>query len=106
MSCKTGVSLYRVGSPQSVSLSGTVPYECPVDFRGDGKSLLVLDSSDSGAALWWVDLASGRRQFWKHLDTKRAQSDVTGFVVTPDLRYYAYSSPRYASDLYIVENLH
>jgi hypothetical protein len=31
---------------------------------------------------------------------------VFGFEVTPDLKYYTYSSPRYASDLYIVDNLH
>jgi hypothetical protein len=31
---------------------------------------------------------------------------VFGFEVTPDLKYYTYSSPRYASDLYIVNNLH
>jgi hypothetical protein len=51
-------------------------------------------------------LASGRRQLWKRLPSiSRAGGPSFGVVVTPDLKYYAYTLPRYASDLYLVQNL-
>jgi Tol biopolymer transport system component len=103
---EAGVSLYRVGDSQPTLLKGTVPNEYGASFSGDGKSLLVIDSSEAGATVFLVDIATGRRQFWRHLDTRRVGSSSTGLVVTPDFKYYAYSSPRYASDLYIVSNLH
>ncbi len=103
---ETGVSLYRAGNPQPTLLKGTAPDEYAVRFSADVKSLLVVDSTDVGATLFLVDLATGRRQFWKQLDIRRVSSSITAMVITPDLKYYAYSSPRYASDLYIVENLH
>jgi Tol biopolymer transport system component len=103
---ETGVSLYRIGDSRPALLKGTAPNEYGASFSGDGKSLLVIDSSEAGATVFLVDIATGRRQFWRHLDTRRVGSSSTGLVVTPDFKYYAYSSPRYASDLYIVSNLH
>ncbi|MGC2330364.1 MAG: protein kinase [Candidatus Acidiferrales bacterium] len=105
---RAGVALYDVRSTKVTALRGGLEDENPVRFTNDGKSLLVEQSSEEGgAALTLVDLANGHRQLWKRLATAvRTGSEFLGFVVTPDLKYYAYSSPRYASDLYIVENLH
>jgi WD40-like Beta Propeller Repeat len=103
---RAGVSLYRADSAQPAPLQGGLPDEYAVRFSADGRALLVGESSEKETVLTLVDLASGRRQLWKRLATNgRAGSSFLDFAVTPDLKYYAYSSRRFASDLYLVENL-
>jgi WD40-like Beta Propeller Repeat len=99
-----GVSLYRADSAQPAPLKGGLPDQYAMRFTADGRALLVAESSEKETVFTLVDLASGRRQLWKRLPTN-ARTGSWGLVVTPDLKYYAYSSPRFASDLYIVENL-
>jgi hypothetical protein len=83
---------------------GALAAESPIRFVNGGRSLLVGDSSSKDVILTVVDLASGQRQAWKRLYFS-VQRKGKSVVVTPDLKYYAYYSPRYSSDLYLVENL-
>lgn len=53
--------------------------------------------------LMLVDLANGHRTLWKRIKTDAQEGSL--MVTTPDLKYYAYRSPLYSSDLYIVDNL-
>lgn len=99
-----GISMFRAGSSQPTAMRGVAAAEFPVQFIDGGRSLLVADTSSREVTLTVVDLASGRRQPWKHLSLL-AQRKGKPIVVTPDLKYYAYPSPRYSSDLYQVENL-
>ena len=84
---------------------GVTAAESPVRFVEAGRSLLVIDNSAKEIVLTVVDLASGHRQLWKRLSLSVLRKGKT-IAVTPDLKYYAYCSPQYSSDLYLVENLH
>jgi serine/threonine protein kinase/Tol biopolymer transport system component len=99
-----GIFLYRAGSSQPTAAMGVAASEYPVRFVDGGRSLLVADTSSKEVDLTLVDLSSGHRKLWKHLSLSVARTRKP-LVVTPDLKYYAYDSPRYSSDLYLVENL-
>ena len=88
-------------------MKGVLESEYPIRFPTGGRSLLVATTSSNQLVLTLVDLASGHRESWKRVPVEvQVSGHVFGFEVTPDLKYYTYSSPRYASDLYIVDNLH
>jgi Tol biopolymer transport system component len=100
-----GISLYRARTRQPTAVKGVLASESPIRFVEAGRSLLVTDKGGKEVILTVVDLASGRRKTWKRLFLSVQRSGKT-IVVTPGLKYYAYFSPRYSSDLYLVENLH
>ena len=100
-----GISLYRAGTSQPTVLKGVLGAESPIRFVGGGRSLLVGDSNSKDVTFTLIDLATAQRKPWKHLHFS-VQRKGKGIVVTPDLKYYAYYSPRYSSNLYLVENLH
>jgi serine/threonine protein kinase len=85
------------------ALPGAQETEYPVRFANGGNSLLVGQPGGRETVLTLVDLADGHRTIWKRLQAE-ARNGI-GFVATPDLKYYAYTVPRYESELYIVENL-
>jgi eukaryotic-like serine/threonine-protein kinase len=99
-----GVSLYRMDGGQPIAVKGVLSSELPIRFLDAGKELLLVDANGRELVLSRVDLATGRRIHWKRFPSESRLNELM-FVTTPDLKYYAYSSPRYASDLYIVENL-
>jgi len=104
---RTGIVIYHVGNPQSIPLKGSLETEYPVRFADGGKSLLAMETTGRALIFTLIELSSGHRREWKRVDVPiRA---LVGFshtvVVTPDLKYYAYAIPLYASDLYIVDNV-
>lgn len=100
-----GIFLYKLDGSKPVALASTLDSEYPVRFVNGGKSLLVSEATGHHElVLTVVDLANGHRTPWKRFQTD-AQDRSLLFVVTPDLKYYAYSSPLFSSDLYIVDNL-
>ena len=100
---RDGIYLCSAGGGQPVKLKAASDEEFPVRFTEGGKSLLVADPTGRQLVLALIDLASGRRQLWKRLDSESRADQL--FVATPDLKYYAYPFPRYSSVLYTVENL-
>jgi WD40 repeat protein len=98
-----GISLYRVGR-QPLALKAVTESEYAIRFTSNGKSLLVAEPTGREVVLTLVDLASGRREPWKRVPSEARSYQL--FVVTPDLKYYAYPYPKYSSVLYVVENLH
>jgi eukaryotic-like serine/threonine-protein kinase len=100
-----GISLYRMDGSQPVAVKGVLDNEYPIRFAKGGRSLLVAEPTGHQLVLTLVELASGRRELWKRLTTEARGTTRALIVVTPDLRYYAYQSPRYSSDLYILDNL-
>jgi eukaryotic-like serine/threonine-protein kinase len=103
-----GIFTYHVGNPESIPVKGSLETEYPVRFADGGKSLLAIEATGRELIFTLIDLLSGHRQEWKRVDVP--VRPLVGFshtiVVTPDLKYYAYATPRYASDLYIVDNVH
>ena len=100
-----GISLYRMDGRQPVAVKGVLDNEYPIRFAKGGRSLLVAEPTGHQLVLTLVELASGRRELWKRLTTEARGTTRALIVVTPDLKYYAYQSPRYSSDLYVVDNL-
>jgi Tol biopolymer transport system component len=98
-----GIYLCSRDGGQAVKLKAASDEEFPIRFAEGGKSLLVADPTGRQLVLTLIDLASGRRQLWKRLDSESRAEQL--FVATPDLKYYAYPFPRYSSVLYTVENL-
>lgn len=102
-----GISLYSTdGKSQPVPVNGVHEQEVPLRFANGGKSILVV-AQDAGreSILTLVEISSGRRQIWKRIATQYRSGEGRLLVATPDLKYYAYSSPRYSSNLYMVENV-
>ncbi len=98
-----GISLYRVGGSPPLAVKGVLDPEYPVRFTQGGRSLLVVEPIGGELVLTLVDLATGHRELWKRF---KAEAEVgTTVVVTSDLKYYAYPSPRLSSELYLVDNL-
>jgi eukaryotic-like serine/threonine-protein kinase len=98
-----GISLYRLNGSKPVALRGATNSEYPVRFANGGKSLLASEATGHELVVTLVDLANGHRTLWKRVQADA--QDRSPFVATPDLKYYAYSTPLFSSDLYIVDNL-
>ena len=98
-----GISLYREAGRPPVPVKGVRAPEYAVRFAKGGKSLLVAEPTGRELVLTLVDLVSGRREPWKRLLTEAREYNL--IVVTPDLKYYAYQSPRFSSHLYLADNL-
>jgi Tol biopolymer transport system component/predicted Ser/Thr protein kinase len=102
-----GISLYAAdGQSKPLTVKGVHENEYSMRFANAGKSLLVAEE-DQGpeATLTLVDISTGKRQVWKKIATQYRSGFGRLLVATPDLKYYAYCSPRYSSDLYLVENV-
>jgi eukaryotic-like serine/threonine-protein kinase len=102
-----GISLYRMDGRPPVAVRAVLDSEYPIRFTNGGRSLLVAEPTGHELVLTLVELASGHRELWRRFATEvRGGIAQALIVVTPDLKYYAYQSPRYSSDLYIVDNFH
>jgi eukaryotic-like serine/threonine-protein kinase len=101
-----GISLFHTGDNNSVPVKGVLNSEYPVRFAKGGTSLLVADPTAQELVITFVELSSGHREEWKRFTTEPdTYAAAPLFVVTPDLKYYAYHSPRNVSDLYLADGL-
>jgi len=100
---RDGIYLCSADGGPPVKLKAASDEEFPIRFAEGGKSLLVADPTGRELVLTLIDVARGRRQLWKRIDSESRADQL--FVTTPDLKYYAYPFPRYSSVLYTVENL-
>jgi len=77
--------------------------DMPAGWAVDGRHVFVAQVNADGAALFRVDLGTGRRELWKKIQP----SDPSGvlsirlFFVTPSGDAYAYSAGRILSALYV-----
>ncbi len=99
-----GLVLIRLNEHETVSVKGSRPAEHPIRFFDQGRSLLTAEVTGQGTAITSIDLATGRRAPFRQLATRMVVGSQN-MVLTPDLKYYAYASPEYGSDLYVVDNL-
>lgn len=80
-----------------------------IAWSPDGRHAFVAGRSQPPFRVFWVEVATGRREPW--LDTSPpdpagvATLNYSGAVLTPDGRYYAYAYLRTLSDLPLVEGL-
>jgi hypothetical protein len=101
---RKGALLNKLDGSQLVPLSTGHEREYPVRFTSDGKSLLLAEPTGHEFIVNIVNLSDGRRTLWKPLKSEGA--DASRLVITPDLKYYAFSVPRHSSVLNIVNGLH
>jgi hypothetical protein len=93
------------GEPRKLDLQ-TSGDERLMGFTADGKSLIVRSLSVP-VKLSRIDIASGRREFWKEIvppDLAGVQS-IPSIKLSADGKAYAYSIARVLSDLYVVDGL-
>ena len=82
-----------------------------LQWSADGKSLFVRGAGDFVLKIYKLDLASGRRELWKTLrpPDPAAVIDVAtdpGQVrITPDGKYYVYTSWTQVAELFLAEGL-
>jgi Tol biopolymer transport system component len=98
------------GRPKIYTLTGGPPADVPGGQNGDhptqwgpnGKSLYVCRSAGTGIDVYRIDIASGRRELWKHVTVSDAAGIVTVPLVIPtrDGRAYAYTYVRVLSTLF------
>ncbi len=77
-------------------------------WSGDGRSLYVGEVNTDPLRVYRLDLPNGRRELWhefKPSDGPGNPYGITYFAMTPDGKYYAYSSWNAQSDLYLVTGL-
>jgi hypothetical protein len=90
------------------AVPGAAPGEVPVRFAADGR-LVVHTISQLPMPVYLIDTHTGKRTLWKTLGPSSRdifdQQRVEWFVVTPDLKYYAYTHGESLSQLYVAQNL-
>jgi eukaryotic-like serine/threonine-protein kinase len=93
------------GDPHEIP--ALVPWTRPVQWAPDGSSMFVRDPLKVPARVYRVHLATGRKDFWKELDTPdpTATHSIGQVRLTRDGRYYAYGYERSLTDLYLVDGL-
>ena len=99
--------LYPLGGGEPQPIPAIVPGEDPVGWMGDGKWLFVFDRGKIPGRVFRVELASGKREFWREL----VPLDPAGIdllsppALTPDGKTYVYSYNRILSDLFLASGV-
>jgi Tol biopolymer transport system component len=93
------------GAPREIAK--LEPTERVVRWSGDGRFLFTSQTTGSASMnIYRLDVASGRREFMRHLQTADPVGVRIGrIMMTPDGAAYAYSFRRDLSTLYLGENL-
>jgi serine/threonine protein kinase/Tol biopolymer transport system component len=100
-------TLYPVDGGPPRLIPGLTPDDWPFHWSADARFLYVQRLGEIPAEVFRVDVASGRRAFWKAL----APSDLAGVRAIFNIRMsldgnsYVYTHTRQLHDLYLVEGL-
>lgn len=99
-------AFYPVGGGGARPIPGLEKGDLPVQWTGDG-STLVVGNGRLPLALYRIDLATGDRELWKELapPDRAGVSAITTAVVTRDGKSYAFGYNRSLSELYLVDGL-
>jgi Tol biopolymer transport system component len=79
--------------------------EVPSGWTTDGNYLYLSQMEQRPMTVSRLEIASGRRQFWKKLPDLPVNAELKcdTVVITPDGQSYAYTYSRHLSDLYLVQ---
>jgi hypothetical protein len=91
------------GAPRTVP--DTLPDEWVVQWSADGKSVLVIRAAEMPARIERLDLETGRRTPVRTIGPDRLAGalQIGSVAMTPDEKYYAYSTRVMISRLFLVE---
>jgi sugar lactone lactonase YvrE len=88
-----------------LAIQGALPEDEPLTFTEDGTALFVAGRT-LPVAIERIDLATGRRTPWITVaPTDRAGLRYSVAAITPSGRYWALSTAKLLTDLYVVEGL-
>ena len=87
--------------------SGLDPDDAPTQWGADSQSLYVYKRAELPAKVYRVDLATGRKEFWKEFmpSDPAGVNSLAPILRTPDGKSYVYSYRRELSELYLVDGL-
>jgi eukaryotic-like serine/threonine-protein kinase len=99
--------LYSLNGGPTKTVPGFQGGEQPIQWSADGKSLYVYRPGELPAKVNEINLATGKRTFWRSLAPAdpAGVSQIGPIVITPDGTSYIYGYHRTLSDLYLVEGL-
>jgi Tol biopolymer transport system component/predicted Ser/Thr protein kinase len=99
--------LFPVEGGEPRPISGLETGDVPINWTADGRSLFVYHLGEIPAKVYRMDLASGRKQFWKQLLPPDISGviEIAAILITPDGRSYVYEYARTLSDLYLVKDV-
>ncbi|MBI3694642.1 MAG: serine/threonine-protein kinase [Acidobacteria bacterium] len=101
------VALYPIAGGEARLISGLEPWDVPIRWSSDERSLFVFRKGESPPKVYQVDLSGGRGAVWKEIRPRDPAGiiDVWGVHVGPDERSYYYCYMRNLADLHLVEGL-
>ena len=102
------VAIYPTEPGEPRPVQGLEPYEVPIRWTPDGRSLYVGRPSAPPARVDLVNLETGQRTLWKELrPPDPAGVEMVGPVrLTPDGASYVYSYRRLLYELYLATGIH
>ncbi|HET9795575.1 MAG TPA: protein kinase [Thermoanaerobaculia bacterium] len=100
-----GLALYPAGGGAPRPVPGSLRDEWVVQWGVDGRSVLVVQAAEMPARIDRLELATGRRTPVRTLGGSRLAGalQLGTVVMTPDEKYYAYSTRVMISRLFLVE---
>ena len=100
------VVLYPVEGGEPKEITGIEPGDRVLRFDGEGRSLYLARLDQTPMRIERLRLSDGRREHWRDLaPAGSAPGDAGSLYLTPDGRWYVYSTLRVLSHLYVVEGL-
>ena len=102
--------LSPIDGTKSNPIPGLETGEVPIQWSADGRGLYVLGSGDFTTNIYWIDVASGRRDLRKEIVPDQVGFlglEVTpgGIQITPDGKSYVYTYWTALRDLFLAEGL-
>ena len=84
-----------------------MPEDNWIEWSADGRSAYVYHDEKQSAPVYWLDIATGRRQLVATLgpNDPAGVTAVLNVRMTADGKSYAYSFDRELSDLFVVEGV-
>jgi Tol biopolymer transport system component/predicted Ser/Thr protein kinase len=100
------VYLFPVSGGEPKVIQGLQPDEYVTAWAADGRSLFVM-TRQVPAQVYRVDVATGKRTFWKSFEPNDSAGidSVTSVLMSADEKAYVYGYIRTLSDLYLVQGL-
>jgi Tol biopolymer transport system component len=105
------LGVWTIGGTAMTPVPGLEDPNLPIAWTPDGQSLLVFDTSARGSGptsdVYKVNIATGKREFWKTFGTKSANGiDTVGPPsFSRDLSAYAYGVDQILSEAFVVTGL-
>ncbi|HXW18061.1 MAG TPA: protein kinase, partial [Candidatus Acidoferrales bacterium] len=99
--------LYPINGGEPRVVNGVDDSERAISFTGDDRGLFVYKFAELPAKIFRMDLATGKRTFWRSLAPGDAAGvdHLGGIIISRDEKSYVYTYAPDLTDLYLVEGV-